>query len=96
MKDKCAACEPNSWAADDGSGCQPCEDSTQCPCQTATSPCFSKDICYNYKSGGSHTFGCLSCPDGYEGSGVTCTDINEVTNSKRSAIFHDCNLLKFG
>ena len=38
-------------------------------------PCFPSVNCHNLGNG---TFECESCPDGFEGDGQTCTDINEV------------------
>ena len=38
-------------------------------------PCFPSVNCQNVGNG---SFECESCPDGFEGDGETCTDINEV------------------
>ena len=38
-------------------------------------PCFPSVNCHNVGNG---SFECESCPDGFEGDGQTCTDINEV------------------
>ena len=72
----CSRCEPEEYSLSDGSGCVTCADSTECPCmEVATLPCISQDNCYNL---GSTAYTCGPCPDGYEGDGVTCTDIDEV------------------
>ena len=39
-------------------------------------PCFPSVECHNIGNG---TFECESCPDGFEGDGISCTDIDEVT-----------------
>ena len=38
-------------------------------------PCFAGVNCHNVGNG---SFECDSCPEGYEGDGETCTDIDEV------------------
>ena len=73
-KDRCEACEAGTYAAADGSGCGSCGSTTQCPCMGSTTLCYHADLCYNTDGG----YGCLPCPTGYTGNGVTCTDINEV------------------
>ncbi|XP_061171608.1 uncharacterized protein LOC133181081 [Saccostrea echinata] len=74
-KDRCDPCEAGTYAASDGSGCNSCGSTTQCPCLGSTTLCYHPDLCYNMD--GSH--GCLSCPTGYTGNGVTCTDVDECT-----------------
>ena len=73
----------------DGSGCVTCSGTTECPCLLGDAgPCHSMDNCLNY-GGGSH--GCDPCPEGFEGDGVTCTDIDEVI----ALVFpHYCSLIK--
>ena len=39
-------------------------------------PCFPSVDCHNVGNG---SFVCESCPDGFEGDGKSCTDIDEVT-----------------
>ena len=39
-------------------------------------PCFPSVECRNVGNG---SFKCESCPDGFEGDGKSCTDIDEVT-----------------
>ncbi|XP_052065558.1 uncharacterized protein LOC127705275 [Mytilus californianus] len=73
MKDICNVCEAGTYAAADGSGCQSCSDTTQCPCLGSSLLCYLEELCYNMDG----SFDCLSCPDGYEGNGVTCNDIDE-------------------
>ena len=41
----------------------------------STLPCFKGVKCTNIGAG---SFKCDSCPKGYRGNGVTCTDIDEV------------------
>lgn len=43
------------------------------PCMTA--PCFHSVECHNVGNG---SFECESCPEGFQGDGQTCTDVNEV------------------
>ena len=38
-------------------------------------PCFHSVECHNIGNG---SFECESCPEGFEGDGQTCTDVNEV------------------
>ena len=56
--------------------CEGCTSNTECPCKSSVSLCFPGTICRNTGSG-SHV--CESCPLGYEGDGVNCTNINEVS-----------------
>ena len=75
----CSRCEPEEYSLSDGSGCVTCSGTTECPCLLGDAgPCHSMDNCLNY-GGGSH--GCDPCPEGFEGDGVTCTDIDEVTTA---------------
>lgn len=78
MKDRCNVCDSSSWAAEDGTGCKTCTSASDCPCLYNSNLCFTKGQCYNYQAGGINTYGCLDCPTGYTGTGVTCTDVNEV------------------
>ena len=70
----CSRCTPEEYSLNDGTGCQVCVDTSECPCML-NSTCFTQDNCLNL-GGGSYT--CGSCPAGYDGDGVTCTDIDEV------------------
>ena len=71
---RCSRCEPDEYSLNDGSGCTTCADATECPC-LVNGTCFTKDICFNLGAG-SHK--CGACPAGYDGDGITCTDIDEV------------------
>nr|AXL14330.1 mega-thrombospondin [Nematostella vectensis] len=78
MKTSCKPCLDIEWT-DHGSFpnctlCKTCDASAGCPC--LNKPCFPGVKCRNTGSG---SFKCESCPDGYEGDGVTCTDINECS-----------------
>ena len=57
-------------------------------------PCFAGGNCHNVGNG---SFECDSCPEGYEGDGETCTDIDEVmllTLSKRKqTMLYDIDLI---
>ena len=76
---ECSPCEKEEYSLNDGSGCVTCADTTECPCLAGDAgPCFSSKMCLNY-GGGSHV--CDGCPVGYEGDGVSCTDIDEVSES---------------
>ena len=78
----CSRCQPDEYSLNDGSGCVTCGNSIECPC-LINGTCFNQDICYNL-GGGSYT--CDNCPDGYDGDGVTCTDIDEVCYMQREKI----------
>jgi len=76
MKTSCRACLANEYA-DQGTFpkctlCRTCFSKASCPCMG--DPCFPSVNCHNLGNG---TFECESCPDGFEGDGQTCTDINE-------------------
>ncbi|XP_078366394.1 uncharacterized protein LOC144650562 [Oculina patagonica] len=76
MKTSCRACPANEYA-DQGDFpnctlCRTCFTKESCPCMG--DPCFPSVECHNVGNG---SFVCESCPDGFEGDGKTCTDINE-------------------
>lgn len=73
-KDRCNPCEAGTYAATDGTGCKSCGSTTQCPCMGSTTLCYHPDLCYNMDG----SYGCLPCPTGYAGNGVTCSDVDEV------------------
>ncbi|XP_033751294.1 LOW QUALITY PROTEIN: uncharacterized protein LOC117335429 [Pecten maximus] len=77
MKDRCDVCPINTYSDAYGSTCQNCPSTAECPCLVSGSPCHSSSLCYNMKVGGAYSSACLSCPTGYTGDGITCTDINE-------------------
>ncbi|XP_069131705.1 uncharacterized protein [Argopecten irradians] len=77
MKDRCDTCPINTYSDAYGSTCQNCPSTAECPCLVSGSPCHSSTLCYNKKVGGSYTTGCLACPTGYTGDGITCTDVDE-------------------
>lgn len=74
-KDRCERCPTDTYSPGDGTQCQPCTSIAECPCMAPTSPCFSSELCHNLGNGNHE---CDTCPEGYMGNGVTCTDINEV------------------
>ncbi|XP_067687415.1 uncharacterized protein [Haliotis asinina] len=81
MKDRCEPCNPRSWSKGDGSDCEACSDSTQCPCIGTTGLCFHGVTCRNAQNpDGSYGHVCDPCPPGYNGDGVTCTDIDECVD----------------
>lgn len=76
MKTSCRACPANEYA-DQGDFpkctlCRTCSTKDSCPC--LGDPCFPSVDCHNVGNG---SFVCESCPNGFEGDGKTCTDINE-------------------
>uniref|UniRef100_K1P9Z2 Thrombospondin-4 n=1 Tax=Magallana gigas TaxID=29159 RepID=K1P9Z2_MAGGI len=75
-KDRCNPCEAGTYAATDGTGCKSCGSTTQCPCMGSTTLCYHPDLCYNMDG----SYGCLPCPTGYAGNGVTCSDVDECTS----------------
>ena len=79
----CSPCGKSEYSLNDGSGCVECANDTECPCMSGGS-CFSKDICYNLGSG---NFRCGACPVGFEGDGISCTDIDEVRNKLGRYLF---------
>ena len=52
-------------------------------------PCFPSVECHNV---GNESFKCESCPNGFEGDGKSCSDIDEVTPSywKYNMLGIDC------
>ncbi|XP_021356440.1 uncharacterized protein LOC110452321 isoform X2 [Mizuhopecten yessoensis] len=77
MKDRCQVCPLDTYSDGLGSTCLNCPSTLECPCLVTGSPCHSNSLCYNMKIGGTYSTGCLPCPDGYTGDGITCTDIDE-------------------
>ncbi|XP_053385192.1 uncharacterized protein LOC123535922 isoform X1 [Mercenaria mercenaria] len=73
----CEICEPEEYALNDGTGCVLCADAVECPCMT-WDKCFNGTGCYNTGSG---TYQCEPCPDGYEASGTSCSDIDECADN---------------
>ncbi|XP_071850679.1 uncharacterized protein [Apostichopus japonicus] len=71
----CSACQITEYSLGDCTGCQSCTSFADCPCMSQPGPCTEGVTCVN--TGGSGTYRCLDCPDGMEGSGNNCTDINE-------------------
>lgn len=82
MKDKCDPCAFGTFSIGIGKDCDACTGPSDCPCMKTESPCFNtsdhSSLCINT---GSNNFRCLSCPPGYEGDGITCTDVDEVINT---------------
>ena len=87
----CLTCEPGYYSAAGMYACSPCEeaeystagvcttcaDDQECPCM-ANGTCFDNVLCVNHGSG---AYICGDCPVGYEGDGVSCTDIDEASNT---------------
>ena len=71
---ECDRCDVEEYSLADGTGCASCTSSAECPCLVGDK-CFTFEGCYN--TGGGHS-SCEPCPDGFEGDGKTCTDIDEV------------------
>ena len=59
----------------DGTGCLSCPSENDCRCMKSPYPCFAESPCYNVEGS---QFICGPCPDGYQGDGTTCVDIDEV------------------
>lgn len=74
----CDICQPQEYSHGDGSGCIVCADNLECPCMTFDK-CHNGTGCYNTGSG---TYQCEPCPDGYEGDGASCSDIDEVIHPR--------------
>ena len=90
-KNKCIPCAFNEISH----GCQqcvPCSNSEECPCLN-TSPCYIGVQCVNDPSSVDQ-FVCLQCPEGTEGDGRLCTDINEC--QVEEACFQSCNNMENG
>ena len=79
MKDRCSPCPEGTWSDGTGEACVSCTDATECPCLAEPYPCYPEARCFNYKDGGTPGHVCDVCPPGYQGDGVTCTDIDEVS-----------------
>ncbi|KAK2177983.1 hypothetical protein NP493_567g04005 [Ridgeia piscesae] len=77
MKDRCSPCPEGTWSDGSGEACVSCTDATECPCLADPYPCYQEARCFNYKDGGTPAHVCDVCPPGYQGDGVTCTDIDE-------------------
>ncbi|XP_074618758.1 uncharacterized protein LOC141877629 isoform X2 [Acropora palmata] len=81
MKTSCRACPPNEYA-DQGkfpkcSMCRTCSSTVACPCMKG--PCFPSVDCVNIGNG---LFECGPCPEGFQGDGKSCIDINECVLAK--------------
>ncbi|KAJ8049747.1 Thrombospondin-4 [Holothuria leucospilota] len=74
-KTSCAPCQVTEYSVGDCTGCQSCASISDCPCMTQPVPCTDGVTCVN--TGGGGAYRCLDCPEGMEGSGNNCTDINE-------------------
>ena len=79
MKDRCSPCPEGTWSDGSGEACVSCTDATECPCLADPYPCYPEARCFNYKDSGTPGHVCDVCPPGYQGDGVTCTDIDEVS-----------------
>ncbi|XP_071956897.1 uncharacterized protein [Antedon mediterranea] len=74
---KCEPCGIFEWSAGDCGVCKTCPSVSTCPCMALVSPCFPGAVCFNTDS--APYYGCRECPTGYEGDGMTCTNIDECT-----------------
>ncbi|XP_068721591.1 uncharacterized protein [Montipora capricornis] len=76
MKTSCRACPSNEYAEQGTfpkcAMCRTCSSQVKCPCMG--DPCFPSVHCVNIGNG---SFECGTCPDGFEGDGKSCGDINE-------------------
>ena len=61
----------------DGVDCLACVNAAECACEADPYPCYNDSACYNLANDGA-SYVCGTCPPGYEGDGVTCTDVDEV------------------
>ncbi|XP_071956895.1 uncharacterized protein [Antedon mediterranea] len=74
---ECEPCGVFEWSAGDCGVCKTCSSVAACPCMAHISPCFPGAVCFNTDS--APYYGCRDCPTGYEGDGMTCTNIDECT-----------------
>ncbi|XP_072182273.1 cartilage oligomeric matrix protein-like [Diadema setosum] len=72
---QCSPCATNQYSVGDCGECLVCESSNGCPCMNHPNPCWTGVRCVN--AGGRGDYTCLECPDGSEGTGDNCTDVNE-------------------
>ena len=84
---QCNRCKPEEYSLTNGSDCISCLDAVECPCLT-NGTCFSRSNCFN-TGGGNHY--CGACPWGYQGDGITCTDIDEVINTRKIIFSKPCH-----
>ncbi|KAK3582849.1 hypothetical protein CHS0354_039999 [Potamilus streckersoni] len=80
-RDRCERCHDiKTYSAGDGIGCTSCISIAECPCM-AGDTCFRGAGCYNLGNG---AYECGTCPDGFEGDGLNCTDTDECN------VHHPC------